>query len=74
MIGVITTYRPVMNADVDGEVYCSPTVCSAYPANSSTPATSPARTRVRRSTPSERTTCTANGSSAMTAIPKRSVR
>ena len=26
MTGVITTYSPVMNADVDGEVYCRPTV------------------------------------------------
>ncbi len=27
--GVMQTYRPVMNADVDGDVYCSPMVCVA---------------------------------------------
>jgi hypothetical protein len=29
MTGTNTTYRPVMKADVDAEVYWSPTVCVA---------------------------------------------
>ena len=61
MTGVNTTYRPVMNADVDGDVYCSPTVCVAYPPNSSTPAMSPTRTSRRRSSPRRRTMAIANG-------------
>ncbi len=29
MIGVMITYSPVRNADVDGDVYCNPMVCVA---------------------------------------------
>ena len=65
-----------MNADVDGDVYCSPTVCVAYPPNSSTPAMIPTRTGTRRSSPWRRAMAIANGPSTSTAIdePQHEVR
>ncbi len=60
-----------MNADVDGDVYCSPIVCVAYPPNRMTPAVSPARTSMRRSGPGVRSAVTANGASSNVAMPKR---
>ena len=54
MTGVMITYSPVRNADVDGDVYCRPMVWVAYPPNRITPAMSPARTSMRRSGPRAR--------------------
>ena len=53
-----------MNADVDADVYCSPTVCVAYPANSNAPASAPARsTQPLVSASAPRYAGTANGAS-----------
>ena len=58
------------NADVDGVVYCSPTVCAAYPPKSSRPATPPARRSSRRSTGGDggRRATTTDGSTSNVAI------
>jgi hypothetical protein len=74
MNGVNITYSPVMNADVDGDVYCKPTVCVAYPPNSSTPAIKPTRTSRRRSSPRRRAMAIAKGPSTSSAIANRSTR
>ena len=63
-----------MNADDDGDVYCSPTVCVAYPPNMSRPAISPARTSMRRSGPRVRNAPTVTGASTNVASPNRPTR
>src|SRR6476661_8347860 len=63
-----------MNADVDGDVYCNPTVCVAYPPKSNTPAVSPTRISRRRSSPRRRAMAIANGPSTASATKNRSTR
>ncbi len=72
--GVKITYSPVRNAEVDGVVYCKPTVWAAYPPKSSSPAITPTRTSNRRSSPRRRATSTAKGASTITAMLNRSTR
>ncbi len=63
-----------MNAEVEAEVYCRPTVCVAYPPKRITPAVSPARTSIRRSGPRRRSAGTAAGINNNVAIPNRPSR
>ena len=64
-----------MNADVDGDVYCRPTVCVAYPPNRSTPAMSPARTSIALDRARVRAaTGIANGASTSVAIAEATER
>jgi hypothetical protein len=71
--GVRTTYRPVTNAEVDADVYWSPTVWVAYPPKRSRPATTPTRQSRRRSC-MRRAAIHAAGATKSTAMPKRPTR